>query len=43
MNELFQRIRDVTAEAMVEVANEWLIPERRTTLFVLPDRSAVDQ
>jgi len=39
VNELFPRVQAVTAETMVQVANEWLIPERRATLYVLPERS----
>ncbi|NIN71866.1 MAG: hypothetical protein GTO46_08035 [Gemmatimonadetes bacterium] len=39
VNELFPRVRAVTSEAMVEVANEWLIPERRATLYILPESS----
>ncbi len=40
INELFDRVGSVTAEAMVGVANEWFIPERRATLYVLPQSSA---
>ncbi|MEE9132219.1 MAG: pitrilysin family protein [Gemmatimonadota bacterium] len=39
VNELFSRVEAVTLESMVEVANEWLVPERRTTLYVLPEKS----
>ncbi|UCC73351.1 MAG: insulinase family protein [Gemmatimonadota bacterium] len=39
VNELFPRVRAVTPDAMVQVANEWLIPERRATLYVLPESS----
>jgi len=37
VNELFGRLESVTAESMVSVANEWFVPDRRTTLYVLPE------
>jgi zinc protease len=37
VNELFDRIRSVTSEAVVAVANEWFTPTRRATLYVLPE------
>jgi len=37
VNQLFGRVESVTPEAVVAVAKEWLVPERRTTLFVLPE------
>ncbi len=40
VNELFPRVQAVTAEAIVEVADRWLIPERRATLYVLPESAA---
>jgi predicted Zn-dependent peptidase len=39
VNELFPRVQAVTGEAMVQVANEWFVPERRATLYVLPESS----
>lgn len=36
VNELFERMRDVTPESVREVARRWIVPERRTTLYVLP-------
>jgi zinc protease len=40
VNELFPRVQAVTTEAMVQVANEWFVPERRATLYILPESSA---
>ncbi|MGD2155118.1 MAG: insulinase family protein, partial [Gemmatimonadales bacterium] len=40
VNELFPRVQAVTAETIVQVANEWLVPERRATLHVLPEKAA---
>lgn len=37
VNELFGRVGSVTREAMTETAREWLVPERRATLYVLPE------
>jgi predicted Zn-dependent peptidase len=40
VNELFDRVKSVTPEAVLAVADEWLRPERRATLHVIPqDRS----
>jgi zinc protease len=36
INEIFGRVREVTPGSMVDVANRWLVPERRATLHVLP-------
>ncbi len=36
VNELFGRVESVTPESIVAVANEWFVPDRRTTLYVLP-------
>ncbi|MGD8698368.1 MAG: pitrilysin family protein [Gemmatimonadales bacterium] len=36
VNELYGRLQSVTPQAVLEVANEWLIPERRATLYVAP-------
>jgi zinc protease len=40
VNEIVGRIRSVTPEAMVQVAREWFVPERRAVLYVLPETSA---
>ena len=40
VNELFPRVQAVTSETMVQVANEWFIPERRATLYILPESRA---
>jgi predicted Zn-dependent peptidase len=40
VNELFPRVQAVTSEAMVQIANQWLAPERRATLYILPETSA---
>ncbi len=37
VNELFAKVGSVTPEAATQVANEWLVPERRATLYVLPE------
>jgi zinc protease len=37
VNEIFDRVRAVTPEAIVEVADEWFVPGRRATLHVLRD------
>lgn len=39
VNELFDRVQSVTAGGVVEVAKTWFVPERRATLYVLPDPS----
>jgi zinc protease len=36
VNELYGRLQSVTPQSILEVANEWLIPERRATLYVVP-------
>lgn len=36
VNELFDRVSSVDSEAVVAVAEEWLTPERRAVLHVLP-------
>jgi zinc protease len=36
VNELFERMRHVTPEAVREVAREWVVPQRRATLHVVP-------
>ena len=38
INEIFGRVQEVTTDAMVEVADRWFLPERRATLYVLPER-----
>ncbi len=42
INEIFGRVRSVTPEAMVQVAKEWFVPERRSILYVLPETSEGD-
>ncbi len=37
VNELFDLVCSVNADAIVSVADKWLVPERRATLFVLPE------
>jgi zinc protease len=37
VSEIFERVQSVSVESVVEVANEWLVPERRATLYVLPE------
>ncbi len=39
VNELFDRVSSVDSEAVVNVAEEWLTPERRAVLHVLPRAS----
>lgn len=36
VNEIFHRVEAVTSDDMINVAREWLVPERRATLYVLP-------
>jgi zinc protease len=42
INEIFGRVRSVTPEAMVQVAKQWFVPERRSILYVLPETSEGD-
>jgi predicted Zn-dependent peptidase len=37
LNELFGDVESVTPESMLAVANQWFVPDRRTTLYVLPE------
>jgi zinc protease len=39
VNDIFSRVASVTADDMVEVANQWYVPGRRATLHVLPSAS----
>lgn len=39
VNELFDRVGSVDSDAVVTVANEWMTPERRAILHVLPRNS----
>jgi len=36
VNELYGRLQSITPQSILEVVNEWLIPERRATLYVVP-------
>lgn len=40
VNEIFDRVGSVTLEEIVELSSRWWVPERRATLFVLPENSA---
>jgi zinc protease len=40
VNDLFERVGSVTPATMVEVANEWFVADRRSTLYVLPKNAA---
>jgi zinc protease len=40
VNELFGRVQSVTPDAVLDVARKWLVPERRTTLHVIPRERA---
>ncbi len=36
VNELYGHLQSVTPQSILEVANEWFVPERRATLYVVP-------
>ena len=42
VNQIFERVAAVTAKAAVDIACEWLVPERRATLHVLPHEAGED-
>ncbi len=42
VNQIFDRVAAVTAKAAVDIACEWLVPERRATLHVLPHEAGED-
>jgi hypothetical protein len=37
VNQLFERLGSVTPDTLLDVSKAWLVPERRVTLYVLPE------